>query len=254
MFTWQTAQRSRPLVVAHRGGAAIGLENAAVTVRAALNAGADAVEIDVRFTADREPVCFHDADLIRLAGIEQSVGDLRLSEMVRHIPHLMTLDEAVSSSQGGGLLLDVKTLSEADLPAILHAVAQDKTRCMLGLRSVALIKAARGLDPDVAILGFLSDPDSAPQARHSGATWFRLWQADADAIRVAVVQGAGLLCAIMVGQPRSVPEPEWPPFPVGRIDHAGLCTVLASGSDAILLDDPRLLQPAVPRNCHSSVV
>jgi glycerophosphoryl diester phosphodiesterase len=253
MFTWQTMQTDRPLVIAHRGGAEIGRENAAATVRAALNAGADAVEIDVRFTADREPVCFHDADLTRLAGIERSVGDLNLSELKHHVPYLMTLNEAISCSQGSGLLLDVKTLSEDNLPAILQAVAQDKNRCMLGLRSIALTKAARSLDPDVSILGFLSDPASAPQARHSGATWFRLWQADANATRVAAVQGAGLRCAVMVGQPRSVPEPGWPPFPVGRIDHAGLCTVLASGPDAILLDNPRLLQPAIPRSCHSSV-
>lgn len=254
MFGWQKAQIGRPLVIAHRGGAQLGPENAAATVQIALDTGADAVEIDVRVTADRELVCFHDADLMRIAGVKHAVEDLSYSALKRLVPQLMTLDEAVRSSGRGGLLLDVKTLSEADLPLILQSVAPAGSRAMLGLRSLSLISAAHGLDPEIAILAFLPDPDAGPQALLAGATWFRLWQADAEPARVAALRRGGLRCAIMVGQPRAVPTPEWPPFPVGLIDHAGLCSVIAADPDGILLDDPRLLQPAIPRCCHSAVV
>lgn len=254
MFSWQKAKFGRPVVIAHRGGAQLGPENATTTVRAALEAGADAVEVDVRITADRELVCFHDADLVRMAGVEDAVEGLSYSALKRLVPHLMTLDEAIRGSERGGLLLDVKTLSEDDLPAILNTAAQARSRVMVGLRSLPLISAARSSDPDIDILAFLSDPDSGSQALLAGATWFRLWQADANPERVAGVQRVGLRCVIMVGQPRSVPRPEWPPFPVGLIDNAGLCTVIASSPDGVLLDDPRLLQPVVPRLCHSHVV
>ncbi|HLI26661.1 MAG TPA: glycerophosphodiester phosphodiesterase [Chloroflexota bacterium] len=54
-----------PLVVAHRGGAAEAPENTLAAVRHALAVGADAVEVDVRLTADGVPVCLHDATLDR---------------------------------------------------------------------------------------------------------------------------------------------------------------------------------------------
>ena len=57
----------RPQVVAHRGASH---ENAEHTLRAyiaALDAGADALECDVRLTADGHLVCVHDRNLRRTA-------------------------------------------------------------------------------------------------------------------------------------------------------------------------------------------
>ncbi|WP_342394680.1 hypothetical protein [Sinorhizobium numidicum] len=93
---------------------------------------------------------------------------------------------------------------------------------------------------DIAILAFLGDPDSAPAARRAGASWFRLWQGEANAERAAAVRTAGLRLAVMVGQPRAIPLPEYPPFPVGLVDSEGLERLRSAGPDAILLDDPRL--------------
>ena len=59
------ARSDRPLLVAHRGGAAEAPENTLAAVRHALALGADAVEVDVRLTADGVPVCLHDATLER---------------------------------------------------------------------------------------------------------------------------------------------------------------------------------------------
>jgi glycerophosphoryl diester phosphodiesterase len=59
------AQPGVPWVVAHRGGAAEAPENTLAAVRRALAVGVDAVEVDVRLTADGVPVCLHDATLDR---------------------------------------------------------------------------------------------------------------------------------------------------------------------------------------------
>jgi len=53
----------RPLVVGHRGARARFPENTIPAVRHALESGADAVEVDVRATADDVLVLFHDATL-----------------------------------------------------------------------------------------------------------------------------------------------------------------------------------------------
>jgi glycerophosphoryl diester phosphodiesterase len=39
--------------------------------------------------------------------------------------------------------------------------------------------------------------------------------------------------------------PDYPPFPVGRIDRDGLDRLLVMSPDAVLLDDPRLLVEAL---------
>ena len=54
-----------PLVVAHRGASATEAENTIAAFEAAIGAGADAVEFDVRLTSDGVPVVIHDADLSR---------------------------------------------------------------------------------------------------------------------------------------------------------------------------------------------
>jgi glycerophosphoryl diester phosphodiesterase len=59
---------SRPLFVGHRGDSAHAPENTLPALAAAVRAGADAVEFDVRLAADGVPVVIHDADLRRFGG------------------------------------------------------------------------------------------------------------------------------------------------------------------------------------------
>lgn len=62
-----------PWIVAHRGLSARLLENTAESCRAAVEAGADMVEIDVQLAADGELVVCHDFDLSRLGDGEAIV-------------------------------------------------------------------------------------------------------------------------------------------------------------------------------------
>jgi len=56
---------SRPLVVAHRGGAGLAPENTLCACARALQLGVDAIEVDVRLTRDGAPWVLHDATLDR---------------------------------------------------------------------------------------------------------------------------------------------------------------------------------------------
>src|ERR1700761_117450 len=51
---------SRPMVAAHRGYAAAATENTLAAFHAAIAAGADMIEFDVRRTRDGELIIFHD--------------------------------------------------------------------------------------------------------------------------------------------------------------------------------------------------
>lgn len=244
---WRAPPR-RPLVIAHRGGALLAAENTAKAFRAAEISGADAVETDVRETVDGTLVCVHDADLQRLCGDPRSVAGIDLATLCSLLPGVMTLEEAIATSAPLGLLLDVKLMDAKALPRILAAISQSdaRARICLGLRDLTLIASAHRLSADLALLAFATDPDSAAQARADGADWFRLWQGQTTSTRVEAVREAGLRMAIMVGQPRSVACDEYPPFPVGQVDRAGLDAIATLKPDAILLDDPRLLSVTGP--------
>lgn len=62
-------------IYAHRGGLLKAPENTVAAFKAALSAGAEAVECDIRRTADGQFVACHDADLGRVAGRDWKVSE-----------------------------------------------------------------------------------------------------------------------------------------------------------------------------------
>ncbi|MFL6107466.1 MAG: glycerophosphodiester phosphodiesterase family protein [Marmoricola sp.] len=71
----------RPQVVAHRGASATNAEHTLGAYVAALDEGAEALECDVRLTADGHLVCVHDRDLVRVAHKRALVSSMELSEL-----------------------------------------------------------------------------------------------------------------------------------------------------------------------------
>lgn len=96
----------RPLAVAHRGDSRVAVENTLEAVRLAAGAGASAIEVDLRRTADGVVVLHHDDDLRRLWGRPESVAALTLAELREFAPAVPTLREALEAADGVPLLLD----------------------------------------------------------------------------------------------------------------------------------------------------
>jgi glycerophosphoryl diester phosphodiesterase len=71
----------RPQVVAHRGSSATQAEHTLGAYVAALEEGADALECDVRLTADGHLVCVHDRNLRRTAQHRGLVSAMELAEL-----------------------------------------------------------------------------------------------------------------------------------------------------------------------------
>lgn len=68
-------------ITAHRGSSLTAPENSISAIKNAISEGADYVEIDVMTTKDDEVVVFHDSTLKRMAGINNSIKDMTLSEV-----------------------------------------------------------------------------------------------------------------------------------------------------------------------------
>ena len=69
------------MVVAHRGASIEQPENTIEAFEAAIDLGADAVEFDVRMTADGHAVVMHDPDVSRTTDGTGLVSEMTLEEM-----------------------------------------------------------------------------------------------------------------------------------------------------------------------------
>jgi glycerophosphoryl diester phosphodiesterase len=190
-----SVELSRPLVVAHRGARLTHPENTLGAFDAALAAGADAVELDVRLTSDGVVVVSHDADVGRMAGEQGFIHEMtleRIKALDASIGHgregdqggaagaarteIPTLREALSLVRGrGGVDIEIKNLPEdPDFDSPDEAVASEVVKVLdeFGMRGGDVlvtsfnwlsIERVRTLAPDVAT-GFLTSPAIDPRA------------------------------------------------------------------------------------------
>lgn len=80
-MTGTVAVQGRPQIVAHRGASADFAEHTAGAYRRALEAGAEALECDVRLTADGHLVCVHDRRIDRTSDGHGVVSTLPLEQL-----------------------------------------------------------------------------------------------------------------------------------------------------------------------------
>ncbi|MEM6481925.1 MAG: glycerophosphodiester phosphodiesterase [Pseudomonadota bacterium] len=68
-------------IIAHRGSSGSHPENTLSAIRAAVDEGADWVEIDVQETADGTVVVMHDSDFMKLSGVDLKIWDAQVSDL-----------------------------------------------------------------------------------------------------------------------------------------------------------------------------
>lgn len=114
-----TTDAPRRVVVAHRGGAALGMENSLSCIEKGIAAGADMVEIDIHLTADGELVVCHDNTVNRTTDGRGHISHMTLAELKQlHLKDadgnpsdetLPTLEEVLQQVKGCcGLLIEIK--------------------------------------------------------------------------------------------------------------------------------------------------
>ncbi|QNK81060.1 glycerophosphodiester phosphodiesterase [Nakamurella sp. PAMC28650] len=124
------------LTIAHRGEPVGHVENTLEALEAAVAAGADMLEIDVRLTADGVPVLLHDADLTRIWGEPRRLSELASTELARLRPvggsRIPTLADAADLAQSAGVQLMV------DLPEPAAGPVAAELLIRLGCADLAL--------------------------------------------------------------------------------------------------------------------
>ncbi len=100
-------------IIGHRGAAGLALENTVSAITAGVQAGVDAIEIDVRATKDDRLVLSHDATLERTHGLARKIRHMHSDEIssVRSDQghHVATLAQAVEAAGNTPLFIEGKS-------------------------------------------------------------------------------------------------------------------------------------------------
>lgn len=112
-------------IIGHRGAAGMALENTVESIRSAIEAGVDAVEIDIRTTKDGHLVLSHDKDTGRLSAANHKVHDTLLEELQQLQLHgnnrIASLPEAIDAVGHVPLVIEGKDSGWArPLARMLH--------------------------------------------------------------------------------------------------------------------------------------
>jgi glycerophosphoryl diester phosphodiesterase len=158
----------RPQVVAHRGASYDNAEHTLGAYLEAIRSGAEALECDVRLTADGHLVCVHDRDLRRTASRRGLISTMELADLDRlefaswKNPWAGLDDEVPDRDPGLDKVLTLRrlmeTVAEADRPIELAIETKHPTRYG-GLVERRLVEALAefgwtGADSPVRVMSF----------------------------------------------------------------------------------------------------
>jgi len=212
-----------PLIIGHRGASAVALENTIAAFAAAIAAGADGIEFDVRLSRDGVPVIIHDDTLSRAHGVRRRVVDLTAEELRSvGVPSLRELFELMS---GNSLLLCLEIKSrEPELPELCCRMVREfrfEERVIVEcfdldvLRPIQLRTAAL-FEPRI-----YADRNLVERALDVGATVLALHHRLAKAMLVEKAKAASLTVVVW-----TVDDPAW----VARARLMGI--------EALITNDP----------------
>ena len=162
-----------PLIIAHRGASAVAPENTMTAFDAAIRAGADGVEFDVRLASDGVPVIIHDETLNRTAGVRGRVSEMS-SEKLRQfdVPSVAQLFELFQSNSLH-LHLEMKSHEPQLAEACCRLVEEYrlKDRVVFSCFEHSALQRIKTLDPSLktAALFQASDAFILERARAIGA-------------------------------------------------------------------------------------
>ncbi len=141
---------SRPLVFAHRGGAALAPENTLSAFDAGLALGADGLELDVRLSRDGVVVVHHDGTLDRTTTLRGEVQRHTAAELAAGgVPVLARVLERYPATP---MIIEMKVNSAPFARAVVDVVraARAADRVCLGSFGLRALRAARAIAPAIA--------------------------------------------------------------------------------------------------------
>lgn len=234
-FRRAQSANTRPQIVGHRGACANDLENTLPAFRRAVAVGADAVELDVQLTRDGVPVVFHDPGLRRLAGRPERIVRLDWSAVrqVRlagggKIPRLAEVLRLLRRR----LVVQIEIKRGVPVPPVIAAVASARAEAWVILASFdrRIVRQAAQLAPQIPRM--LISPGR--RTRAGLVRQLRAVQAGGISISHRAVTGAAWI--------RHFHERGYAVWCWTVNDEAAARRLAGWGADAILSDNPALLQ------------
>lgn len=167
-----------PLIIAHRGASHDAPENTLAAIHLAWKMESDAVEIDIRLTADGEIVVIHDASTTRTTGVEHMVAETTLAELKtldagafkgtswcgEQIPTLCEVLQAVP--HGKKIFVEIKTRNRALLPLLqreLEAWTPSRSQLHLMAFDEELLAEAKAALPEIPCFWLTSAYHRTPE-------------------------------------------------------------------------------------------
>lgn len=219
------------LVIAHRGFSTRHPENSLKAFEAAIAAGADAIETDVRLSRDGVPVCSHDPDLKRLNDRPESIADVDAADLERlGIERLTTVLETVRGRIR--VMLDLKLTTEAGLAPgfdVVNDLGMGED-VFAGVRALALVPVVQRLCQEATLLGLLRQPSDLPAFYAAGGAIGRLWEAEATRAGIEMAKSGNHSVWITAGGRGG--------GGTGEINTAALKRLYADGADGVIVNDP----------------
>lgn len=185
----ENAARRVKQIVAHRGSSADRPENTLASTRRAIEAGATAVEVDVRTTKDGVLVLSHDATLDRMTNGTGAINDKTLAEIQQldagskfnpqfageRVPTLVQV--LMVCRDKIDVLLDLKESGDDYNRKVADTVKAhgNPKRIIVGARSIEQAKRFRQLLPEARLLGLIEKPDEIEVYAAAGVEMIRLW-------------------------------------------------------------------------------
>jgi glycerophosphoryl diester phosphodiesterase len=233
-------------IIAHRGSSSDRPENTLAALRRAIEAGATAVEIDIRTTKDGRLVLSHDASLSRITHDKSIIGDKTLAEIQSldagswfdpryRDERIPTLAQALEVCRGKiDVLLDLKEQGQTYIDRVVHEVIThgEPARTIVGVRTPEQAKQFRQLLPHSRQLGLIPDPGSIEAFAAAGVEMIRLWPkwlGDDSLVPRIRKAGAKLHLNNTSGSPEEVhPLLAYAPDSISSDDPARLVATLAA--------------------------
>jgi glycerophosphoryl diester phosphodiesterase len=154
MTAFAMAEPRAIVVIAHRGEHLRHPENTLAAFRAAIEAGADYFEVDVRTTADGKLVLMHDATVDRTTGGKGRIADMTLKQvkaLAAGSERVPLFDEALSLARGKAqVYVDCKDVAPEALIAALEEQKMLESVVVYG--SADFLRQVQSLRPIVRVM------------------------------------------------------------------------------------------------------
>jgi len=135
-------------------------ENTIAAFEAAIEAGSDGIEFDVRLSSDGVPVVIHDETLHRTSGVRRRVADMALNELNRFdVPSLAQVFELFESNDLI-LYLEMKEVEVAEKCCQLIAQHRFKDRVIFECFEHSALKIVKNIDSTFRIAPLFQPPAS----------------------------------------------------------------------------------------------